>query len=79
LEDGHELALPEVAVRRDEMYAVAVSGPQGNARRRTRTRPCPVELRLGQYDVSGSLHARLLVDRIAPARRSDVRPPRPAD
>jgi hypothetical protein len=56
LEDGHALSLPKAVVLRDEMYAVAVSGPQGNARRRARARPCPVEIRLGQYDVSGNLH-----------------------
>ena len=56
LDDGRELALPEAVVMREEMCAVAVSGPQGNPRRRMRTRPCPVELRLGHYDVSGNLH-----------------------
>jgi len=119
LDDGHALSLPEAVVMREEMCAVAVSGPQGNPRRRTRTRPCPVEIRLGHYDVSGNLHVlpgtdplagfferrqimvplteatitydspagrvlsrhdtllvnRLLPDRIAPAWRSDVRPP----
>ena len=122
LEDGHELSLPEALVLRSELYAVAVSGPQGSPKRRIRTRPCPVELRLRRYDVSGHLHAlpgtdpvagffhrrevmiplteatiaydspagrvlcrydtllvnRLLVERISPARRSDVRPPGPA-
>ncbi|MGO9179757.1 MAG: hypothetical protein ACLQBX_05435 [Candidatus Limnocylindrales bacterium] len=121
LEDGHELTLPDVVVLRAELCAVAVTGPRGNPRRRTRTRPCPVELRLGHYEVSGHLHAlpgtdpvagffhrrdamvplteatiaydspggqvlsrhqtllvnRLLVERIAPARHSDVRPPGP--
>ncbi len=57
LEDGHELALPEAVVLREEMYAVAVTGPQGNPRRRLRTRSYPVELRLRRYDVSGHLHA----------------------
>jgi hypothetical protein len=119
LDDGREVSLHDVVAMRAEMCAVAVSGPQGNARRRARTRPCPVEIRLGQYDVSGSLHAlpgpnplagffgrhqimvplteatiaydspagrvlwrhetllvnRLLVDQIAPAWHSDVRPP----
>ena len=122
LEDGHELSLPEALVLRSELYAVAVSGPQGSPKRRIRTRPCPVELRLRRYEVSGHLHAlpgtdpvagffhrrevmvplteatiaydspagrvlsrhdtllvnRLLVERISPARRSDVRPPGPA-
>jgi hypothetical protein len=57
LEDGHELVLPEAVVLRAEMYAVAVSGPRGNPLRRIRTRPCPVEIRLRRYDVSGHLHA----------------------
>jgi hypothetical protein len=122
LEDGHELSLPEALVLRSELYAVAVSGPQGSPKRRIRTRPCPVELRLRRYEVSGHLHAlpgtdpvagffhrrevmvplteatiaydspagrvlsrhdtllvnRLLVERVSPARRSDVRPPGPA-
>jgi len=56
LDDGHEVALSEAVVLREELCAVAVSGPQGNPRRRMRTRPCPVELRLGHYDVSGNLH-----------------------
>ncbi|MGO9181337.1 MAG: hypothetical protein ACLQBX_00510 [Candidatus Limnocylindrales bacterium] len=56
LDDGHALSLPEAVVMREEMCAVAVSGPQGNPRRRMRTRPCPVEIRLGHYDVSGNLH-----------------------
>ncbi len=56
LDDGRALSLPEAVVMREEMCAVAVSGPQGNPRRRMRTRPCPVEIRLGHYDVSGNLH-----------------------
>jgi len=57
LDDGHGLQVSSVVVARDEIYAVAVAGPRGDPTRRTRTRPFPVELRLGRYDVSGNLHA----------------------
>jgi len=57
LDDGHGLQVSSVVVARDEIFAVAVAGPRGDPRRRTRTRPFPVELRLGRYDVSGNLHA----------------------
>jgi hypothetical protein len=119
LDDDQGQSLRALVITREEMYAVAVSGPRGNPRRRTRTRSCPVEVRLGRYDVSGNFHAlpgtdpmsgffhrhramvplteatiayetpagrvlsrydTLLVNRrlvawIAPASRSDVRPP----
>jgi len=57
LEDDHGVSVRDLVLNRDEMYAVAVSGPRGDPRRRTRTRPCPVEVRLGRYRVSGNLHA----------------------
>ena len=118
LGDGHGLTVGTLLVARDEIYAVAVAGPRGNPGRRSRTRPVPVELRVGRYDVSGHIHAvpganaitgfrnrspmvpiteatiafdapegrrvaryatilvnRDLTDEIAPATRSDVRPP----
>ncbi len=56
LEDRHGLSLHTVAIARDEIYAVAVGGPRGDPTRRTRTRPIPVELRIGPYDVRGSIH-----------------------
>jgi len=118
LDDGHGLLVRTVVVAREEIFAVAVTGPRGDPARRTRTRPMPVELRLGRYDVSGNIHVvpgtdpligfrrrlvmvplteatiafdtsdgrklsrfgtilvnRDLTDWIAPASRSDVRPP----
>jgi hypothetical protein len=118
LDDSHGLLVRTVVVAREEIFAVAVAGPRGDPARRTRTRPVPVELRLGPYDVSGNIHVvpgtdpimgfrrrrvmvplteatiefdsrdgrklsrfgtllvnRDLTDRIAPATRSDVRPP----
>lgn len=56
LEDRHGLSLHTVAIARDEIFAVAVAGPRGDPKRRTRTRPIPIELRIGPYDVRGSIH-----------------------
>ena len=56
LDDSHGLLVRTVTVARDEIFAVAVAGPRGDPTRRTRTRPIPVELRVGRYDVSGNLH-----------------------
>ena len=118
LDDSHGLQVRTVVVARTEIFAVAVAGPRGDPTRRTRTRPIPVELRVGRYDVSGNIHVvpgtdpvmgfrrrrmmvplteatiefdspdgrklsrfgtilvnRDLADWIAPASRSDVRPP----
>jgi hypothetical protein len=118
LDDSHGFQVSQVIVSRDEIFAVAVGGPRGDPARRTRTRPIPVELRVGRYDVSGNIHVvpgtdpiigfrrrrmmvplteatiefdsldgrqhsrsgtilvnRDLTDWIAPATRSDVRPP----
>ena len=118
LDDSRGLLVRTVIVAREEIFAVSVTGPRGDPARRTRTRPIPVELRLGRYDVSGNIHVvpgtdpiigfrrrramvplteatigfdspdgrklarfgtilvnRDLTDWIAPATRSDVRPP----
>jgi hypothetical protein len=47
----------EVIVRRDELLLVHATGPRGNLERRTRTREHPLAVRIGPYDVRGSLHA----------------------
>ena len=118
LDDSHGLLVRTVVVARTEIFAVAVAGPRGDPTRRIRTRPIPVELHGGRYDVSGNIHVvpgtdpivgfrrrkvmiplteatiafdgpggrtisrfgtilvnRELTDWIAPASRSDVRPP----
>jgi hypothetical protein len=56
LDDGHGVSIRDVVIAREEIFAVAVSGPRGDPKRRTRTRPIPVELQLGRYDVTGSIH-----------------------
>lgn len=75
LDDGHELLIPALTIARDEIFAVAVSGPRGDPGRRTRTRPMPVELRLGRYDLSGNIHVVPGTDPIASFRRRKVMVP----
>jgi hypothetical protein len=75
LDDGHELLVRSVYVSRDEIFAVAVAGPRGDPARRRRTRPIPVELRLGRYDVSGNIHIVPGTDPIIGFRRRRVMVP----
>lgn len=69
LDDGHELSVHDVLIAREEIFAVAVSGPRGDPKRRTRTRPIPVELHLGRYDVTGNIHVTPGSDPIIGFRR----------
>ena len=69
LDDGRELSVHDVLIARDEIFAVAVSGPRGDPKRRTRTRPIPVELRVGRYDVTGNIHVVPGTDPIIGFRR----------
>jgi hypothetical protein len=74
LEDGHGLRLPAVVVARDEIFVVAVAGPRGDPRRRTRTRPIPIELRVGPYDVFGNIHVVPGTDPLSSFRRRTMVP-----
>jgi len=74
LEDGHGLLLPTVAIAREEIFVVAVAGPRGDPKRRTRTRPIPVELRLGPYDVYGNIHVIPGTDPMSSFRRRTMVP-----
>ncbi len=69
LDGARTVEVPAFAVAREELYAVAVAGPRGDPGRRVRTRPSPVELRLGPYRVSGSLHATPGADPMAAFQR----------
>jgi hypothetical protein len=75
LDDGRELVVRSVLVARDEIFAVAVAGPRGDPKRRTRTRPIPIELRVGRYDVSGNIHVIPGTDPIIGFRRRRVMVP----
>ncbi len=75
LDDSHGLLVRSVVIAREEIFAVAVTGPRGNPTRRTRTRPIAVELRLGRYDVSGNIHVIPGTDPILGFRRRRVMVP----
>ena len=75
LDDGHELLVRSVYVARDEIFAVAVAGPRGDPARRRRTRPIPLELRVGRYDVSGNIHIVPGTDPIIGFRRRRIMVP----
>ncbi len=75
LDDSHGVLLRTIIVAREEIFAVAVAGPRGDPARRTRTRPIPVELRLGRYDVSGNIHVVPGTDPIIGFRRRRVMVP----
>ena len=75
LDDGHELLVRSVYVARDEIFAVAVAGPRGDPARRRRTRPIPLELRVGRYDVRGNIHIVPGTDPIIGFRRRRVMVP----
>jgi hypothetical protein len=74
LEDGHGLTLRTVVIEREEIFVVAVAGPRGDPRRRTRTRPIPIELRLGPYDVYGNIHVVPGTDPLSSFRRRTMVP-----
>jgi hypothetical protein len=56
LDDGHEVALPELRIDRDELLAVVASGPRGIRDRRVKTEQVRMQLGLGPYTVLGKLH-----------------------
>jgi hypothetical protein len=51
------MEVKEVLVHRDELLLVHATGPRGNQARRTRTREHPLAVRIGPYEIRGSLHA----------------------
>ena len=57
---------------RDELLAVRASGPRGNLGRRSRSRPYPVTLQSGPYEIHGYLHGPPAGD---PIRQLARRPP----
>jgi hypothetical protein len=75
LEDGRSLSVSDLVIARSEIFVVAVSGPRGDPNRRTRTRPMPVQLRLGPFDVSGNIHALPGSDPIAGFTRRGIMVP----
>jgi len=72
LDDGHALPAEELWVAREELLAVRASGPRGNPGRRSRSRPYPVALQSGPYEIHGYLHGPPGAD---PIRQLARRPP----
>jgi hypothetical protein len=56
LSDGRVVAMPELAIARDELCAVVVSGTRGDAARRLHTQTTRVEVEVGPYRVEGRVH-----------------------
>jgi len=59
LEDGHIVALPQVAIPVGDLCAVVAAGPRGAADRRRHGRADLVEIRVGPYTVIGDLHSMI--------------------
>ncbi|MEO6207231.1 MAG: hypothetical protein ABIP77_04680 [Candidatus Limnocylindrales bacterium] len=57
LDGGGAAEAQEVLVPRDEILLVHATGPRGSPARRQRTRPHPVAVQIGPYQVRGYLHA----------------------
>jgi hypothetical protein len=56
LDDGHEVALPEVEVERRELHVIEVDGHRGDPVRRKRTVEERVLLEVGPFVIEGNLH-----------------------
>jgi hypothetical protein len=57
LVDGRRIAVPAYSIRRDEIYAVKVTGPRGSKALRIVTVPHRVQAQIGPYNVLGRLNA----------------------
>jgi hypothetical protein len=69
LVDGHVMESPELAVARDELYAVVASGPRGDVARRVRTHATRVVVDLGPYQIVGLVHGTPASDPLGLALR----------
>lgn len=72
LDDGREHQLAAAVIQRDELCAVAATGPRGNAALRFRTRPYPMRAQVGPYAVVGYLHVLPTADPRATTQRREV-------
>jgi hypothetical protein len=62
LEDGHRVALPDLAIPAEDVHLVEVAGPRGDPGRRVRTRSHRMQLKVGPYLLAGLLHTLPGVD-----------------
>lgn len=72
LSGGPAFELRDLAVERNELLVIHVTGPRGSRHRRKRTRQHPIVAKLGPYEVRGYVHALPGSDPIASLRH---RPP----
>jgi hypothetical protein len=56
LADGHVSEVSELAVSRDELFAVVAVGPRGSAARRLHTHTRNVVVEMGPYEIRGAIH-----------------------
>jgi len=63
LDDGRRVAIDELELSRDELYAVEARGPSGT--RRIHTVRQRIQVQLGPYTVLGELHVRPGADPLA--------------
>jgi hypothetical protein len=57
LDDGREHDLPSAQIRREELCAIAATGPRGRPDRRLRTRAYPMRAVVGPYAIVGYFQA----------------------
>jgi hypothetical protein len=69
LTGGQVFEVRELAVKREEILVVHVTGPRGRRDRRRRTRQHPIVAKVGPYEVHGYIHALPGSDPIAGIRR----------
>lgn len=69
LDDNRAVEMAKLVVHRDELIAIRASGPRGNPARRRRSRPSPVAMRAGLYQIQGYVHAPPGADPLQQFRR----------
>jgi hypothetical protein len=69
LDDGRIVPIAAITIPDDEVLAVVGVGPRGSSSHRLRTRPHPVLIGIGPYEVGGYLHAPPTADPVTTALR----------
>lgn len=72
LDDGREHDLSSGQIRREELCAVAATGPRGRPDRRVRTRAYPMRIAVGPYSVVGYFQALPTADPWAILQRRQI-------
>jgi hypothetical protein len=75
LADGATTHAPMLRVTRDELVAVAASGPRGDLSRRVRTQAHEVIIQSGPYELHGRVHALAGADPVSSLKRRRVMVP----